>query len=316
MRILALDAALARCSAAVVVDGEIVAERHQDVARGHAALLPVMAQAVLAEAGLTHSGVVVPAMMQASGLLQAPGLPQAPGLLQAPGVLQAPVPTQAIEAGKTQAAAIAGGLMETPAMEAGSSGATAQLDLIAVTVGPGSFTGLRAGLALAHGIALAAGVPVVGVSVGEALAEAFPRLGRRTLWSAIDSRRGRVFLERDGVVVAMALEDLPRPDGPVAIAGDAAIAVAARLAAREVDVMLTDARLPLARHIARVGERRVAGELPPRAAQPIYVDPPEARLPAAGLRPAPIAVARPPPSVTSAPSVTIAPPATNVTPAT
>jgi tRNA threonylcarbamoyladenosine biosynthesis protein TsaB len=70
--------------------------------------------------------------------------------------------------------------------------------------------------------------------------------------------------------------------------------VAARLAAREVDVMLTDARLPLARHIALVGARRLAGELPPRAAQPIYVDPPEARLPlepapaqASGPRPAP-----------------------------
>jgi len=90
------------------------------------------------------------------------------------------------------------------------------------------------------------------------------------------------------------MDDLPWPDGPVAVAGDAAIAVAARLAAREVDVMLTDARLPLARHIALVGARRAAGELPPRAAQPIYVDPPEARLPlqptpaqASGPRPAP-----------------------------
>jgi tRNA threonylcarbamoyladenosine biosynthesis protein TsaB len=207
MRILALDAALARCSAAVVVDGEVIAGRHQDVARGHAALLPAMVQAVLVEAAV----------------------------------------------------------------------APPQLDLIAVTVGPGSFTGLRAGIALAHGIALAAGAELVGISVGEALAEALPHLGRRTLWSAIDSRRRRIFLERDGQVAALAMDDLPWPDGPVAVAGDAAIAVAARLAAREVDVMLTDARLPLARHIALVGARRAAGELPPRAAQPIYVDPPEAR---------------------------------------
>jgi tRNA threonylcarbamoyladenosine biosynthesis protein TsaB len=224
MRILTLDAALARCSAAVVVDGEVIAGRHQDVARGHAALLPAMVQAVLVEAAV----------------------------------------------------------------------APPQLDLIAVTVGPGSFTGLRAGIALAHGIALAAGAELVGISVGEALAEALPHLGRRTLWSAIDSRRRRIFLERDGQVAALAMDDLPWPDGPVAVAGDAAIAVAARLAAREVDVMLTDARLPLARHIALVGARRAAGELPPRAAQPIYVDPPEARLPlqptpaqASGPRPAP-----------------------------
>jgi tRNA threonylcarbamoyladenosine biosynthesis protein TsaB len=209
MRVLALDAALARCSAAVVVDGEVVSARQQDAERGHAALLPALTQAVLAESG------VVPAT----------------------------------------------------------------LDLIAVTVGPGSFTGLRAGLALAHGISLAAGVPVVGVSVGEALAEAFPYLGQRRLWSAIDSRRSRIFLERDGVVAVMALDDLPQPEGPVAVAGDAAIPVAARLAAREVNVMLTDARLPLARHVALVGQQRLAGELPPRAAQPLYVDPPEARLP-------------------------------------
>ena len=318
MRILALDAALARCSAAVVVDGEIVAERHQDVARGHAALLPMMAQAVLAEAGLAgaglaHSGVVPPRLAQAPGLVAAPALTKTPGPMEAieeaseieASEIQASeiegkeIEAKEIEAREMRAEAIEVAAIEPPAIEAGSSGTAAQLDLIAVTVGPGSFTGLRAGLALAHGIALAAGVPVVGVSVGEALAEAFPRLGRRTLWSAIDSRRGRIFLERDGVVVAMALEDLPRPDGPVAVAGDAAIAVAARLAARDVDVMLTDARLPLARHIARVGERRLAGDLPPRAAQPIYVDPPEARLPAAGLRPAPIPAAGPAPRPTT-----------------
>ena len=47
------------------------------------------------------------------------------------------------------------------------------------------------------------------------------------------------------------------------MAGDAAVAVAARLAARDTDVMLTDARLPTARHVAMVGARRLAGELPP-----------------------------------------------------
>lgn len=162
------------------------------------------------------------------------------------------------------------------------------LDLVAVTVGPGSFTGIRAALALAHGIALAAGVPVVGVTVGEALADALPHLGHRSLWSVIDSRRGRVFLERSGDVVAVPLDALPMPEGGVALAGDAAPAVAARLAARDIDVMLTDARLPMVRHVAVVAEQQFAGQRPARAAQPLYVDPPEARLPAGGLRPPPV----------------------------
>ena len=129
MLVLALDSALARCSAGIVADGVLRAGRQQEAGRGQAALLPVMVAAVLDEAGVSAT----------------------------------------------------------------------DLDLIAVTVGPGSFTGIRAGLALAHGIALGAGVPVVGVTVGEALADALPHLGGRQLWSAIDSRRGRVFLERDGV---------------------------------------------------------------------------------------------------------------------
>jgi tRNA threonylcarbamoyl adenosine modification protein YeaZ len=164
-----------------------------------------------------------------------------------------------------------------------------ELDLVAVTVGPGSFTGIRAALALAHGIALAAGIPVVGVTVGETLADSLPHLGERRFWSAIGSRRGRVFLERDGAIASFALDLLPLPAGKVAIAGDAAIAVASRLAARDADVMLTDARLPQARYVAMVGERRVRGNIPPLPAQPLYVDPPEAKLPAGGLRPPPTA---------------------------
>jgi tRNA threonylcarbamoyladenosine biosynthesis protein TsaB len=164
----------------------------------------------------------------------------------------------------------------------------AELDLIAVTVGPGSFTGIRAALALAHGIGLAAAVPVIAVTVGEALAEALPHLGRRQLWSAIDSLRGQVFLERAGSVLAVAPDHLPVPDGPVAIAGTAAVEVAAWLAARDADVMLTDAKLPQPRHIAMAARRRRVGELPLRAALPLYVDPPAARLPVGGLRPPPL----------------------------
>ena len=164
----------------------------------------------------------------------------------------------------------------------------AALDGVAVTVGPGSFTGLRAAIALAQGIALAAGCPIMGVTVAEALAEQLgPPPNGRAIWIAIDSRRGRVFLARGTDLTAMALDAMPQPPGPVAVAGDAAIAVAARLAARGNDVCLTDARRPLAGDVAAVGARRLAGALPALPAEPLYVDPPEAKLPAGGLRPPP-----------------------------
>jgi tRNA threonylcarbamoyladenosine biosynthesis protein TsaB len=165
--------------------------------------------------------------------------------------------------------------------------AASSLDGIAVTVGPGSFTGIRAALALAHGLALAAGRPIVGVTVAEALATALPP-GSRAIWCAIDSRRGRVFLDTGAAARAVLLGELPHVAGPVAVTGDAAVAMAARLAARGDDVLLSDARIPHAANVARIGARRLTGDLPPLAAQPLYIDPPEAKLPAGGLRPAPV----------------------------
>ena len=149
-----------------------------------------------------------------------------------------------------------------------------QLAMVAVTVGPGSFTGIRAALSLAHGIALAAHVPLVGVTVGEALAT--PDCGRLQ-WVAVDTRRGRVFLERDAAVVTAALDALPDPPGPVSVAGDAAIAVASRLAARGANVLLLPTRMPTPAGVAAAAWRRVSAGPDARPVQPLYVDPPEAR---------------------------------------
>ena len=202
---LTLDAALDGCSAGLVQDGMVAAERRAPGGRGSAAALPALADEVLRLAGIP-------------------------------------------------AASLAG---------------------IAVTIGPGSFTGVRAALALAHGIGLGAGVPVWGVTVGAALRAATP--DTRPIWVAIDSKRGRIFLDRAGTVATVPLDALPNPDGPVAIAGDAANAVASRLAAKGFDVKLLPARLPAAAGIAAA--ERVAP-------LPLYVDPPEARPGPAG-RPAP-----------------------------
>ena len=75
------------------------------------------------------------------------------------------------------------------------------------------------------------------------------------------------------------MTELPTPTGPVAVAGPAALDVASRLAARGVNVMLTDARFPTGRHIAQVAERRFLGAIRPLPLEPLYVDPPEAKLP-------------------------------------
>lgn len=211
MRVLALDAALSRCSAAVLVDDIVAAEHHRDGRQGEAAHLPALVAATLAAAGLRAT----------------------------------------------------------------------DLDAVAATVGPGSFTGLRAALALAEGLALAAGVPCLGVTVAEALAEAVPPPEGRALWIAIDSRRqGRVFLAAEGALRPVSLSNLPLPVGPVALAGDAAPVAAAWLAARGADVLLTGAYLPRAGDVARVARRRLAGDIPPLPARPLYLDAPAARLPA------------------------------------
>jgi tRNA threonylcarbamoyl adenosine modification protein YeaZ len=160
--------------------------------------------------------------------------------------------------------------------------------LVAVMVGPGSFTGLRAAIALAQGIGLAAGCPVVGVTASEAFAsESAGIIDGRALWTAVDSRRSRIFLDQGAGFFACPADAVPRTRDRVAIAGDAANATAAALAARGTDVMLTSLRLPSAFALAQVGAMRTAGALPPLAAVPLYVDAPEARLPAGGLRPQP-----------------------------
>jgi len=84
----------------------------------------------------------------------------------------------------------------------------AQLDRIGVTVGPGSFTGLRVGLAFAKGLALALDRPCIGVSVLEALGRARARPG--FVAACLDAHRGQVYLQVfvDGRAV-MAPDALP-----------------------------------------------------------------------------------------------------------
>ncbi len=128
MRLLAIDTALAACSAAVLdtAHGGMVASESLPMVRGHAeALMPLVARVI-----------------KASGL------------------------------------------------------AFADLDRIVVTTGPGSFTGLRVGIAAARGFGLATKIPVVGVSTLSAYAA--PYLGvdnKNPVLAAIDARPAHVFLQ-------------------------------------------------------------------------------------------------------------------------
>jgi len=213
MRILALDASLAQCSAALWQDGAVLAERLVPGERGHAASLPPLAAAVLAAAGL---------------------------------------------------------------------GAPA-LDAVAAVVGPGGFTGIRAALALAEGLALATGRPLIGVTTGEALRAALPPAERAgPVWAAIDNRRGRVVLERfgpDAPATALALAALPPAPPGLVLVGDAAPQVLAALAARGEAARLGGPALPSAGAAAAVAAARLAGTLAPCPARPLYVEPPAVRPP-------------------------------------
>src|SRR5262249_12460210 len=72
----------------------------------------------------------------------------------------------------------------------------AALDRIAVTAGPGSFTGLRVGLSAARGIALAAGKPAVGLTTLSAYAAPIvSEGGEEPVVSAIDARHDQVYFQ-------------------------------------------------------------------------------------------------------------------------
>src|SRR5262249_13045992 len=79
----------------------------------------------------------------------------------------------------------------------------AELGRIAVTAGPGSFTGVRVGIAAVRGLSLATGCPAVGIGTLAVIAERARMLaGARPVLAVLDARRGEVYaqnFDRDGV---------------------------------------------------------------------------------------------------------------------
>ena len=92
-----------------------------------------------------------------------------------------------------------------------------KLGLIAVAAGPGSFTGIRIGLATAGGISLAAGMPVAGVSSLEAIACAARTEGR--IAAALDAGGGNVYhalFDADGKTITRVTPDAFSPRAAIA----------------------------------------------------------------------------------------------------
>ena len=158
----------------------------------------------------------------------------------------------------------------------------AALDAIAVTRGPGTFTGVRVGLAAARGLALASATPLIGLTTLEVLAAAASDASpcAATL-AAIEARRGQVYAQRfpDGPPPAALRAEAAAAlagRGPVCVAGDAAPRLAALIGAR-ASVAPGDGQ-PDAAVAARLAGRRRPGRAPPA---PLYLRAPDARLPAA-----------------------------------
>ncbi len=162
----------------------------------------------------------------------------------------------------------------------GAGMAFSRLDRVASTVGPGSFTGLRVGLAFAKGLSEALTIPLVGIGALPALAA-----GRAGFVCAIvDARRGQVYLQafRDGAALmapdALAVETAAARlaelvgGGAVTLVGSGAPLLAPMIPGATVET-------PAGPDPAAVARLAMAVRDPVPKARPLYLRTPDAKLP-------------------------------------
>jgi len=171
--------------------------------------------------------------------------------------------------------------------------AFSDLDAVAVTNGPGAFTGLRIGLAAARGLALAGGLPCLAVTTLEAVAAAVPEAERRdrVLLVALDAKRADVYaqafapdLKPLGEPVAVLPDQLPRllagAAGAAIVAGDAAArALAAVHAAGIAAGASTASGVPDAAVVAGLAAARWTPGATVEKPRPLYLRPPSTTTP-------------------------------------
>ena len=163
------------------------------------------------------------------------------------------------------------------------------LGLLAVTVGPGSFTGIRVSVAAMRGLGIGLGLDVWGESSFATAAEAVD-VGGRPLLVAIDSGRGALFTQRFD---ASGTVEAPPQDGPLELVAAPWLSDGARAstgdasARRQLEAAGFDCLAPscdgasaLALRVARL---RASGAAV-GAALPLYIRPPDATPPAQGGR--------------------------------
>lgn len=174
---------------------------------------------------------------------------------------------------------------------AGAGWQARDLDALAVSIGPGSFTGLRIGVSVVKGLALGLGALVTAVPTLDALAAGLP-FAALPVCPVVEARRGEVYcslyrwrvgrMVREWDYLALGVEELPgRLTEPVVLTGPAATAILScplgqlAPAASRAPSAAVVGHLGLAR--VRAGQTVAAGEL-----VPLYVRPSAAELRRAG----------------------------------
>ena len=164
-----------------------------------------------------------------------------------------------------------------------------QLDRIAVSTGPGSFTGLRVGVATARGLGLALGIPVAGIVTLDALARDFADAnpGNKAPFAILlDARRGQLYI-RNFDATGIACDDPAVCD--LAKAGDQISGPDCLLVGPGADLLADHSLLdfvhggidrlpfpdgPSARNIAVIGAEENSAEFSP---SPLYLRPADAK---------------------------------------